>query len=273
MSDLKLHTLPDEDYFAAPRASNSLLSELKKSPAHLQHAISFPSEPTPAMRLGTAFHVATLEPRSFDENWARGSELSGRTKEGKAAKAALEEQFDADKILKPDDYDTVCEMRESVLTHSIANHFLQGAETEVAAFWTDDESGIECKAKIDALPTESPIAYDNGDYLVDLKSTIDASPEHMAKAIANFGYARQAAHYLSPFEDRDRFIIIAVEKKPPFALGVYEVSRVAIRHSASEVQRLLHLWEQCIDSFGWDEEWPSYTSDGIIELDLPPWAY
>ena len=266
MSDLELHTLPDEEYFAAPRASNSLLSELRKSPAHLQHAIAHPPEPTPAMRLGTAFHVATLEPRNFDESWVRGSELSGRTKEGKAARAELEEKYDFDKILKPDDYDTVCEMRESVLTHPVASDLLQGVDTEVAAFWTDEESGIECKAKVDGLPTD-------GDYLIDLKSTIDASPEHMAKAIANLGYARQAAHYLNAFEDRDRFLIIAVEKKPPFALGVYEVSPAAIRHSASEVQRLLHLWERCIDGFGWDKPWPSYTPDGITELDLPAWAY
>jgi hypothetical protein len=273
MSDLELLDLPDEEYFAASRASNSLLNELKKSPAHLQHAIAHPPEPTPAMRLGTAFHVATLEPRTFDENWARGSELSGRTKEGRAAKMELEEQFDADKILKPDDYDTVCGMRESVLAHSLANHFLQGAQTEVAAFWVDDDTGIECKAKIDALPTESPIAYDNGDYLVDLKSTIDASPEHMAKAIHNFGYARQAAHYLSPFDDRDRFLIIACEKKPPFAVAVYEVSQAAILHSAFEVQGLLLLWERCLEKFGLGNPWPSYTPDGIIELDLPPWAY
>ena len=259
--------MSDEDYFAHPRASNSLLSELRKSPAHLQHAIAHPSDPTPAMRLGTAFHVATLEPRSFDDSWARGSELSGRTKEGKAATAELEEQFDADKILKPDDYDTVCAMRDSVLSHPIAGELLQGLETEVAAFWVDDDSGIECKAKIDGYRHD-------GDCLIDLKSTIDASPDHMAKAIVNFGYARQAAHYLNAFDDRDRFIIIACEKKPPFALGVYEISQAAILHSAFEVQGLLLLWEQCIDEFGWDKPWPSYgLGDGIIELDLPPWAY
>jgi hypothetical protein len=273
MSDLKLHTLPDEEYFAAPRASNSLLNELRKSPAHLQHAIAHPPEPTPAMRLGTAFHVATLEPRSFDESWARGSELSGRTKEGKIARAEIEEQFDADKILKPDDYDTVCAMRDSVLSHPIAGELLQGAATEIAAFWVDDDTGIECKAKIDALPVASDLHPGDGDCLVDLKSTIDASPEHMAKAIVNFGYARQSAHYLSPFDDRDRFLIIACEKKPPFALAVYEIAEAAILHSAFEVQGLLLLWERCLEEFGWDKPWPSYTQDEITELDLPPWAY
>ena len=264
MSDLKLHTIPDEEYFAAPRASNSLLSALKKSPAHLQHALAHPSEPTPAMRLGTAFHVATLEPRNFDESWARGSELSGRTKEGKAAKAELEKRYDFDKILKPDDYDTVCEMRDRVLAHPVAGPLLSGVRTEVAAFWTDDESGIECKAKIDVLPTD-------GDCLIDLKSTIDASPEHMAKAIYNFGYYRQAAHYLSPFEDRDRFLIIACEKQAPFAMAVYEVAPAAIRRGSLEVRSLLLEWARCIDDLGWDAAWPSYPEE-ITELGLPPWV-
>ena len=264
-SDLKLlYDLSDDDYFAAPRASNSLLGALRKSPAHLQHALAHPSEPTPAMRLGTAFHVATLEPRSFDENWARGSELSGRTKEGKTAKAELEERYDADKILRPDDYDTVCAMRDEVLAHPVAGELLQGVATEAAAFWTDPATGIECKAKIDGLSTD-------GDYLIDLKSTVDASPEHMAKAIYNFGYYRQAAHYLSPFEDRDRFLIIACEKKPPFALAVYEVSPEAIRRGAIEVRSLLFDWARCIDDFGHDAQWPSYPEE-IMEIDLPAWA-
>ena len=264
-NDLKLiYDLSDADYFAAPRASNSLLGALRKSPAHLRHALAHPSEPTPAMRLGTAFHVATLEWHTFDDSWARGSELSGRTKEGKTAKAELEERYEPDRILKPDDYDTVCAMRESVLTHPVAGELLQGVETEVAAFWVD-ESGIECKAKIDGLPAD-------GDCLIDLKSTIDASPEHMAKAIANLGYARQGAHYLSPFDERDRFIIIACEKKPPFAVAVYELSADAIRRGAIEVRSLLFDWARCIDDFGWDEPWPSYAEDEITVLDLPPWA-
>lgn len=264
MIDLYLHDITDEEYFAAPRASNSLLSELNKSPAHLQHALAHPSEPTPAMRLGTAFHVATLEPDDFRDSWARGSEISGRTKEGKAEKAAMEERYDADNILKPSDYDTVCSMRDRVLGHPVAGSLLSGVRTEVAAFWTDPATGIECKAKIDGLPA-------GGDYLLDLKSTIDASPGHMAKAIYNFGYYRQAAHYLSPFDERDRFLIIACEKKPPFALGVYEIAPGAIRRGAIECRSLLYEWARCIDDYGHEGQWPSYAEE-VVEIDLPAWA-
>jgi len=265
MNDLKLHyDMLDSDYFAMPAASNSLLSELKKSPAHLQAALASSPEPTPAMRLGTAFHVATLEEAKFSEYWGRGSELSGRTKEGKSAKKELEMRYAPDKILKPADYDTVCSMRDSVMRHSIAGELLEGVETEVAAIWTDEATGISCKAKIDGLPGDN-------DCLIDLKSTLDASPEAMAKAIYNFGYYRQGSWYTSPFDDRDRFIIIACEKKAPFAVAVYEVSRAALAQGHSEVQGLLERWADCIEMFGHDGEWPGYD-EIVYSLDLPVWA-
>ena len=265
MRSLKLHyDMSDSDYFDYPAASNSLLTQLKRSPAHLMEAIKNPAPPTPAMRLGSAFHVATLEPEKFDKFWARGSELKGTTKEGKAAKKELSMQFSPDKILKPADYDTVCRMRDSVLGHSVACELLEGAKTEVVAMWEDDSTGISCKAKIDVLPG------DDG-YLADLKSTVDASPEHMAKAIHNFSYHRQSGHYLSPFETRDQFYMICCEKKPPFAVAVYLVSDAAVRQGQIEVQALLQQWADCIDQYGLDGEWPAYA-EVVHEIDLPVWA-
>ena len=247
MKDLKLHyDMTDADYFGYPAASNSLLSKLKTSPAHLMEAINNPAPPTPAMRLGSAFHVATLEADKFEKHWE------------------LAMQFSPDKILKPADYDIVCRMRDAVLRHPVASELLEGAKTEVAALWTDEDSGISCKAKIDALPG------DDG-YLVDLKSTVDASPEHMAKAIVNFGYYRQAGHYLSPFEKRDKFYMICCEKKPPYAVAVYLVSDAAVRQGQIEVQALLHQWAECIDQYGLDGEWPAYE-EVVHTIDLPVWA-
>ena len=265
MNDLKLHyDMADADYFGYPAASNSLLSKLKLSPAHLMEAINNPAPPTPAMRLGSAFQVATLEADKFERHWARGSELKGTTKEGKAAKKELAMQFSPAKILTPADYDTVCRMRDSVLGHPVASELLEGAKTEVVALWTDEATGISCKSKIDALPGADG-------YLVDLKSTIDASPQHMEKAIYNFGYHRQAGHYLSPFETRDQFYMVCCEKKPPFAVCVYLVGNEAVRQGQREVQALLQQWADCIDQYGLEGEWPGYE-EVVHMIGLPAWA-
>ena len=93
----------------------------------------------------------------------------------------------------------------------------------------------------------------------------------MAKAIANFGYYRQAGHYLSPFEKRDKFYMICCEKKPPYAVAVYLVSDAAVRQGQHEVQALLHQWAECIDQYGLDGEWPAYEPV-VHTIDLPVWA-
>jgi hypothetical protein len=257
-----------EEYFAVPSASNTMLGHLKKSPAHLQWALAHPPKSTPAMTIGSAFHACVLEGPTFVDRWGRGSKLSARTKDGKAAKIELEERYGADKILKAADYDNVLAMAGTVLQHPIASVLLTGARTEISTYWTDAESGINAKSRIDIIP---PGASDYGECLVDLKSTIDASPGHMAKAIHNLGYARQGGLYLSPFEDRNRFLIIAVEKTPPWAVAVYELSPNALAKGWSEAQGLLNRWSQCVEDYDMHDLWPSYSEE-ITELDLPPWA-
>ena len=161
-------------------------------------------------------------------------------------------------------------MAGAVFDHPIASVLLERARTEISTYWTDAESGINVKGRIDIIP---PGESDYGRCLIDLKSTIDGSPENMARAIHNLGYARQGGLYLSPFEDRDRFLIIAVEKTPPWAVAVYELSSNALAKGWSEAQGLLNLWSQCIENYDMNDLWPSYTPNGITELDLPPWAY
>ena len=261
------YDMSDAEYFGAAAASNSMLNQLAKSPAHLRVALKDASEPTPAQRFGTAFHIATLEPMRFDSEYARGSELRGNTKEGKAAKAELEQQYDADKILKPADYDAVCLMRDNVLAHPIVSELMdEDPGKEVCAFWEDESTGVQCKAKIDILPKSDGS-------IIDLKSTLDASPEAMAKTIAQWNYHRQAGHYLSAFDTRDEFYIIACEKKPPYAVAVYLISAYAARQGAEEIAELLQRWAELIDIIGedFDGEWPGYDPV-IYELDLPRWA-
>ena len=65
-------------------------------------------------------------------------------------------------------------------------------------------------------------------FMVDLKTTQDASPENFNKSIYNFGYHRQAAFYLSLFKEvtgihLEGYGIIAVENKPPYAVCSHQL--------------------------------------------------
>ena len=111
-----MHNQSAEDYHASPGASASRLKQLKqRSAAHMKYDMENPQEPTPAMTIGSAAHSAILEPGLFLGEWGRIPEGDGRSKAVKEAKAELAGRYGADHILKPDVYDNILAMRDSVL--------------------------------------------------------------------------------------------------------------------------------------------------------------
>jgi hypothetical protein len=259
-----------EEYHATSGASASRLNKMfKKSPAHMRHDLENPEEPTQAMIIGTATHSAILEPDLFEKDWGRIPVGDGRSKAIKDAKADLIHEFGYDHILKAEVYDSIVGMRESVLENELAADLLGEANTEVSSYWVDEQTGVECKARIDAMPyQDSGWGY----CLVDVKTTTDASAKEFQRSVHNFGYHRQAAHYLAStcdkVFDRDRFIFICVEKAPPHCVAIYELDSDALALARSELDHLLGLWAECEVN----GEWPSYP-EGIQELSLPGWAY
>ena len=106
----------------------------------------------------------------------------------------------------------------------------------------------------------------NGDIVIDLKTTQDASPRGFAKSVANFRYHVQQMHYLRG-TNAARFIFIAVEKEYPFAVGVYELDNDACGVGEELRQRDMQRIKTCKQR----DEWPGYSND-ISSLSLPPYA-
>jgi hypothetical protein len=271
MTTTAIHNQSAEDYHASPACSASRLKQLQRSPAHMKHTLDHPQPPTPAMIIGSATHSAILEPVLFVKEWARLPEGDGRSKAVREAKAELGVQFGVDHVLKADVYDTILAMRDSVFDNALALDLLDGADTEVSHYWTEGGEGsglyqmgwgVECKARIDAIPPTDTLW---GDCLVDIKTTVDAS--EFQRSVYNFGLHLQAAHYLSA-ANRTRFVFICVEKAPPHCVAIYELDDDALTLARSELDRLLGLWAECEG----ENEWPSYPVE-IQELSLPGWAY
>jgi|TARA_R110000787_G_scaffold114213_1_gene223895 exodeoxyribonuclease VIII len=262
----------NERYHARTELSNSMMTKLLKSPAHLRYYLDNDQEPTPAMILGTQVHTMLLEPGDADFVKAPKDR---RTKEGKAQYAELLETYPASSIIKSDTYDQIEGMVDSVLANASASSLLRSAQAdghiEESVFYTDPITQVSCKARIDAVPGKSSCLYK--DCLVDFKTTIDASPEAFAKSVFNFGYHRQAAHYLScwnnthPDDPRETFIIIACEKTPPYAVAVYELDNGSVEMGAYEVARLKELYAECVATDTWDA-----YGNTVHTLELPSWA-
>jgi exodeoxyribonuclease VIII len=251
-------------YHRWPGASQSRLKVLRdKSPAHLRYQMDHPPEPTEAMIVGAAVHTCVLESDLFPGLYLRAIPGDGRTTAIKEARKAQAESHPGAIILKPDDFDTCLAIREAVAAHPNTRHLLEG-ERECSAVWRDSATGVLCRGRFD------DVARSIG-ALTDLKTTADASPHRFPMAIYNFGYHIQAAHYLRGAKalgiDADSFGIVAVEKEPPYAVAVYQLTGAAIYDGERELDPLLERWAEC-EATG---RWPGYD-EAVVQIDLPTWA-
>lgn len=251
--------ISNEDYHADPAISASHLKLIQQSPYHYWARFINPDrkpiEPSAAMKLGSLVHTAVLEPEELGKRYARCG--SRTTKAGKEVAADLERR--GIEAVTDSDWNLAIAMNNSVRSHPIAAELLSEGQAEQSFWWVDDEVDLRCKCRPDWL---------NGSTIVDLKTCIDASPASFAKSVVNFGYHIQAAHYLHGLPECDRFVFIAVEKSPPFAVAVYELDANAMKLGDHFRECGMKMIAACQAT----KSWPGYADNAIQLLSLPSWA-
>lgn len=267
-----METMTNEAYHAdITRIGKSGLDLISRSPAHYWARYLDPNrereEPTPALILGTAVHSAILEPNDFEARYRTLPEINKRTTAGKAEFEALMEHAKANKLvfLSQYDLDKCRRMRDAVHKHPAAQLLLAKGVAEQTLMWTDEETGAKCKARPDWL------SEDTG-YIVDVKTTEDASPVGFAKSVYNYRYHVQAPWYLdghlnSIGHAAEGFAFIAVEKTPPYAVSVYYVTPDVYVLGKKTYLRDLKTYMECLRN----NNWPGYSQD-FQALQLPAWA-
>ena len=257
----------DQEYFALDAINATLLKDIiKQSPVHAQARRARKDEPTHQMKLGTAVHAAILD---FATNWddaiAVAPAVDRRTKAGKAEYSEFLETVDNKTIITVDQFNLVEQMKVAVFDHPEAKRLLDlcYASEFVTTFEVDGEL---CKAKIDAL--------DDGNTIIDIKTTADASPQAFAKQSANYLYHMQLAWYARSvdreFFDVDAYII-AIENTPPHAVAVYIFDAEALRVGWHLCKRAVREWKEYKLDRKLNDKSLAYGSD-IHELCLPAWA-
>lgn len=247
----------DNDYFKLEALSASGAKLIAKSPAHYKAAMEQSRTPTPAQVFGTVVHAMILEPHKSHADLFSVKELNWTTKEGKAEREKLERI--GLPIISAVDLDKALRMRDSVWASSHAASLLTGCKTEQQTTWTGYDAKVPCKAGIDAT---GPLG------IVDLKTTIDASPDAFARAIRSYGYYMQAAHYIDAIAATQGkvmpFTFIAVEKQPPFAVACYTLSFDSLAAGYAAMNKIAKIYSDCIAS----GVWPGYEGKSI-ELSIP----
>ena len=247
------------EYHAHEAVSKSDLDLIHKSPAHYKAARH---EDTPALRFGTAFHCAVLENDRFN---AAYTVIEG-DRRTKAVKDSIKDAEAAGKIiLTADDFNAIMSMAQAVFKNPICAALLRGSLKEHSVFAELD--GVRVKCRPDGWSTEKGVLF-------DLKSTEDASPEGFARTVAKYRYHVQDAFYRHVVAsatncDADdlSFIFIAVEKKPPFAVALYQLDEMATLQGWVEARDDMRRYKDAQTS----GKWCGY-SPKIESLSLPRWA-
>lgn len=243
------------DYNAIQSLNWSRLRLLGKSPAHFKQGFGDDSS---GFALGTAAHMATLEPERFA---AECVVYPGR-RQGKAWEAFELEQLDAGKsIITQKEYDTAIAIRDAVRNHAPAMAHLRDGLAEQTIQW-DFAGGFKCKGRADYI----------GASIVDLKSTKDASPRAFAAACARYGYFGQAAWYSDGLYRatgvRKPFVIVAVESSPPHIVQVYRIAGAALEHGRNQYIELLARLDYCQR----ENFWGGYSQEAELDLEVPSWS-
>ena len=243
-------------YHAHPALGSSRLRELLKSPAHFKANLRREAE---ALALGSLVHTLVLEPHAFSERYLVVPKINGSTKAGKAQKAALANETRT--VVNGEVMAEASACATSIMSHRVYQQ-IRDAQVEHTVFWTDEETGIECKARFDVV----------GPWLVDLKTTRDASPKGFQRGIATYGYHIQAAHYMAGAiangMDPRGFLFACVETSPPYLPAGYLMGNPTLEQGERERREALLTYAKCLR----DDRWPGYNDDRIEVIDLPSWA-
>jgi len=250
------------DYCAIEAVNWSSLKEMSRSPLHYRWHLEHPTPDTPAMQFGRAAHCAALEPDEFARRYVLWPDAAGH-RYGKAWDefCAANEGKEA---LREADYGRALAVRDAVRANQDAHALLEGCQTEVTLTWTDAETDIACKARLDAYKPDA---------LIDLKTSADIEAQHFGRTAARLLYHGQLAYYHAGACSCAGLVdlpvrIIAVEAEPPHDVCVYEVSDDDLWAGMELVQDLLAQLRRCRDTDSWLGRYV-----GPQPLWLPGWVF
>ncbi|MDR1943437.1 MAG: PD-(D/E)XK nuclease-like domain-containing protein [Synergistaceae bacterium] len=266
--------ISNEEYHKGPGISSSGLGMIASTPEEYFYSLTHPREETRAMAVGSAFHKLVLEPEGFDDEFFVMDDAQVCAEIGGAKPRAtskykewLEGFLSANAgktLLEYGEYEGIKEMAKLIRRRKAFKAISAPGRAEDSFFWRDPELGVLCKCRPDYLRDDN--------YIIDLKTTEDASPAGFTRSVENYRYYVQAAFYIQGVEavtgePVKGFVFVAVEKKPPYLVACYAADDDMIQAGNEEVRRCLELYEECSRT----GVWPGYP-DEILPLSRPRWA-
>jgi hypothetical protein len=164
-------------------------------------------------------------------------------------------------LVTQEDYDHLqamkCVMHENEIANALLNH--PSIVYEMSGFFQDADFSIIGSIKPDIRIPDLGI-------IADLKTANDASHIGFSRAVRRYKYDWQGWWYLRganqlSHEYYDTFIIIAIEKVPPYGINIFQLTD-GLFYADMQIRPILERFEICLAT----DHWPCYPADEIIEL-------
>ncbi len=216
--------MTEAEYNQAEGVRRSDLWRMHESPEKFKWFLEHPPEPTPALLFGTAVHKLLLEPDGFKDEFAVAPNVDRRTNAGKEEWKRFLSGNEGKTIITSDDFSTASDMVIKAMTVPFVRELLDG-KREQAFFWTDDDTGIQCKVRLDVLSK-----VDGKVTVCDYKTTANAKTDIFNQSVFRHGYYLQAYMYTEAvmknlkLDYRPDFFFIAQEKSVPYSVNVIQVT-------------------------------------------------
>ncbi len=253
-----------EEFVKGRPLSYSSMKNFKKSPRHYKHYVSKKREPaTDAQLLGSVVDCLLLEPKKFERRFRLYEKFPRRSNADKLKWQNLVEgaQKDRVQLITPEVKKTAEYCIEAIKQHPEAMELIEGKRYV--------QHKLEWKEHSVKLPMIGYIDFDSitarGHFIVDLKTTNDASTESFCKDIIKFGYDGQGATYCRGFHktrfEFPKYCWLAVETSEPYGVNVIHFDPKDLQIAKDALMADLRAFRKCLDENRFDEDYRFWLMD------------
>lgn len=246
--------------------SYSSLMVFKRSPAHYMYYLDHPTKETPALLFGRFFHALILQPDKVKSKFVVAPNVDRRTTLGKLHWELFTKTIKNKTIISEGDWNTALEMQKAITVNEAASKCInQIGQTEKKIKFAI--KGLEMISYIDGI---------SENFLFELKTTTDASPDRWYREAYNFNYHIQAGVYQKGYAAKTgkympmRYLVI--EKTEPYGISIMNATSDYMDAGTFEFSKLVDEFKYCMKNKLFEMSYDFRAVGDYYTLDLPPWA-
>lgn len=238
--------------------SYSSLKEFAKSPRHYLDYLNRKKETTAAMLFGSMVHCLLLEPAKFNEQFAVMGTIDKRTTAGKEAYAKFVEESAGKDVVMENDYNDAKALTDNVLSNPSLKQYVDNCHQYEQEF----------RAEMWGLPVRGFFDGIAEDYILEVKTTQDATPDALMRDFFNRQYHMQAGLYNLVSNKPIKYLVI--ETKSPYDSYIADATENYIKKGQELFSNTIVKFSECMKHNAWDKGYEYHT--GKISIDLPSWV-